>query len=533
MKQNSPLSPLGQLLAQSLRTINEYDTRLAKLRDQETIHVNTVGSKLTAAYEQLRNASEYSEGNLLRQKAIRRFFLRTLSFHDKSAVKHLGEELIVELTQAGYLPNDYLTPTERKVLNAHIKRYYSAYWNYIKIETHPQKRQRFKDWALDVLSVRCEQVLLSNIRLASFTHFAYTYLQPILPIHELIEPHEHIEEHDHPIILYIAIQKTILKLDQAAIRAGLLDSYRQDIMLLHNFESFNEKIDRLYDAKTTAHVSRAVNRNGATLRMIYSGFFSKSGPLTTRDLTSQDSLAYGLTKHVEKEYTALNKLLDSGIGKSVVFLLITKSIFGLAIEIPYDIAVEGHIAWLPLLLNLFFPSVFIALSRITLTTPGAKNTEVIARQATDMLFETGTKERQPIKVRRATASTTGFTIAYGLMFFVAFTGLSYILYLLKFNIVQGVIFFVFLSTASFLAFRLSNQIREIEAVSLSKGSMSLLRDIIYLPFIYMGQQISFRYAKINIVATTLDMLIEMPLKSALRVVRRWTIFLNSKKDDLL
>ena len=32
---------------------------------------------------------------------------------------------------------------------------------------------------------------------------------------------------------------------------------------------------------------------------------------------------------------------------------------------------------------------------------------------------------------------------------------------------------------------------------------------------------------------TLDMLIEMPLKSVLRIFRQWATFLNNKRDDLL
>ena len=119
------------------------------------------------------------------------------------------------------------------------------------------------------------------------------------------------------------------------------------------------------------------------------------------------------------------------------------------------------------------------------------------------------------------------------MFAVVFAGLSYILYRLQFNIVQGAIFFIFMSTASFLAFRLSNQIREIEALQLSQGSLSLLRDIIYMPFIYVGQQISYRYSRVNIIANVLDILIELPLKTILRLARQWTQFLNSKKDELL
>ena len=102
-----------------------------------------------------------------------------------------------------------------------------------------------------------------------------------------------------------------------------------------------------------------------------------------------------------------------------------------------------------------------------------------------------------------------------------------------FNIVQGIIFVIYLSTDRFLVFRMSAQIREIEAVTQNKPISSVLRDIIYLPFIYVGQQISSKYAKMNIIAMTLDMLIEMPLKSVLRIFRQWATFLNNKRDDLL
>lgn len=137
-----------------------------------------------------------------------------------------------------------------------------------------------------------------------------------------------------------------------------------------------------------------------------------------------------------------------------------------------------------------------------------------------------------IRIPRATPSL-GFNILYVTMFVLVFGALSYVLYRLQFNIVQGVIFFIFLSTASFLAFRLSNQIREIEEVHLSQGSLALLRDVLYMPFIYVGQQISFRYSKVNIVANILDILIELPLKTVLRLARQWTQFLNSKKDELI
>lgn len=531
MKQTSQLSPLGTLLVDSLRRIDTYESSIAASRSHDTIQVNTVGSKLTVAYEQLRNASEYTEGNLLRQRAIRRYFVRTLSFYEKSETKHLADELIVELTQAEYIPNHTYTQQDLKAISSLIKQHYRAYWQYRKIEANNEKRRLFQSWMLDTLSVRCEQVLQHNVRQILYTHFAFSYLQPQIDLAQLIQSKDVIDSEDYPIVLYIAIQKTLLKLDLPSIRANLLESYRHDISSLHNFEAFNAKLDYLFDTKTLARVARLVSKNGATLRMIHSGFYSSSGTLTYKDMTSPDTLTYAITKHVEREYTLINKLLDNGIVKSIIFLLITKSIIGLAIEIPYDVAVEGHIAWLPLIINLLFPAVFIIISRMTLATPGVRNTEAIATQANNMLFA-DTSAPQPIKVARS-STPVGFSTAYGVMFIIAFAALSYILYLLQFNIVQGVIFFIFLSTASFLAFRLSNQVREIEAVTLSQGSLSLMRDIFYLPFIYVGQQISFRYAKINILATMLDFIIELPLKTVLRLLRQWTNFLNSKKDDLI
>lgn len=526
------LSDLGQILVDSLTKIDSYESSLAAARDKETIHIPTVGSTLSTAYEQLRNASEYAEDNLLRQRAIRRYFKRTLSFHEHTKTAPLAEELVTELTQAEYLPNNHTTKHDIKTISDHIKRYYNAYWQYTKIEGNSQKREQFQKWILDVLSVRCEQALQSNVRQLSFVHFAYTYLQPQLDIVSLVQAGEHIDPQDYSIVLYIAIQRAILKADEASVRAALLDSYRQDIGLIHNFEAFNAKFDVLFDSKTIAYVSRIVGKNGATLRMIYSGFYAQDAPLGPKSLQSEDTFDYQMRQHIEQEYAALNKRLDKGIVRSIAFLIITKSLIGLGIELPYDILVEGHILWLPLILNLFFPAVFIALSRLTLSTPTSRNTDTIIQHASSMLYADGNLKTYAIRVPKSSPSI-GFNAAYAMMFMMIFAGLSYILFRLQFNIVQGVIFFVFLSTASFLAFRLSNQIREIEAIHLSQGSLALLRDILYMPFIYVGQQISYRYSRVNIVAAVLDILIELPLKTVLRLARQWTQFLNSKKDELI
>lgn len=527
---STQLNPLGKLLFDSLNQIDRYETEALAKREKDTIHIPTVGSVISTAYEQLRNASEYTEGEFLQQRAIRRYLNRVLSFHTKVPTSKLATELVAELTQAEYLKNDQSTKADVKQIAHHIKTYYNAYWQYAAMEADADKRAEFQHWILDVLAVRCEQVLHNNVRQLMFAHFAVQFLYEKISYRKLIRHGESLDINDTPIVIYIAIHRALLKSEDAIIRAALIDSYQQDVANIESFESFNRRVDALLECKATVTATRIVSKNGAALRFIYTGFYQKDAPLTTQSLRSPESLEQSLHRHIDDGYDRLDKRLDNGIVKSIIFLLITKGIVGFSVEIPYDYLIYNEILWTPFIVNLLFPAVFIALSRLTLSRPLERNTRAIIRQTTTMLFDD--PATITIKTPKDTSSV-GFNLVYAFVFMLVFAGLTWVLYSIQFNIVQGMIFFIFLSTAAFLAFRLSRQIHEVEAVNTSQGSLSLVRDIIYMPFIYVGQQISYRYSKVNIVAIVLDILIEMPLKTILRLVRQWNQFLNAKKDELI
>jgi hypothetical protein len=125
-----------------------------------------------------------------------------------------------------------------------------------------------------------------------------------------------------------------------------------------------------------------------------------------------------------------------------------------------------------------------------------------------------------------------FNVIYALLIMGVFGAAAFGLVQLGFSVVHLLIFFVFLSTASFLGFRLSRQIREIEVVDGAQDGISMVRDFLYMPFVVVGRWISEKYARVNIVAMILDMVIELPLKTILHLVRQWGNFITSKKDEL-
>ncbi len=118
------------------------------------------------------------------------------------------------------------------------------------------------------------------------------------------------------------------------------------------------------------------------------------------------------------------------------------------------------------------------------------------------------------------------------MFVIVFWFVTDLLMKAGFNIIQGGIFFIFFATANFLGFRLSRMVRELELITAKTSFLATIRDFIYMPFILLGQWLSDKYSKINIVAIILDTIIELPLKTVLRLIRQWTEFINDKKDQI-
>lgn len=170
--------------------------------------------------------------------------------------------------------------------------------------------------------------------------------------------------------------------------------------------------------------------------------------------------------------------------------------------------------------------------RLTMRLPDRANTQALK----EYIDETFYKNKEGMYQLHAKSSGGGsvalLNVIYFTMFMFVFSLVTFRLLLWDFSALHIFIFFLFLSTASFLGFRLSRQIRELEMVNTNQGFVSIVRDFAYTPFIMIGRWVSDKYAKINLVALVLDMAIELPLKTFLRLTRQWTKFLNEKTDEL-
>jgi len=525
------LTDLGALLQDATAHIAAYDKTAGHVPNEEMLHVPGTGNGILFAYEQLRNVSENIENHLLFQSAIARFYKRNLSFGIHKTPDQLAQELVIELTQAEYLENDTTPMSKLALIDRYIAEHYSTYWKLLRHDKKikPETAQK---WTLNLLTVRTEQVFNNPIRVMSFAAFAYTHFNQLITVADFVVEGEKIDEVDHPAILYIAIHKALLKSNEANIRSGLFSLYNIPDHDISALADFNKKVDTLTSLKTTAKISRLVSRNGAPLRVLQASFFKKDSDGHSVQVDNKSHVLGKVEAQVGEEYAQVRRNVNRGIVKSIVFLLITKALIGLVVEIPYDLAVTGVIVLMPLIINLAFPPVFIAITALTFKMPSETNKKAIVDYVESMLYKSDHRKPQ-LRYSTPAGRSYFFDTVYVIMFLVVFYFVADRLAILHFNIVQGIIFFVFLSTASFLGYRLTVQIKELEIISRSQGFITLIRDFLYAPFIFVGQKISYRFARMNIIAQILDIVIELPLKSVLRLLRQWSTFLNNKKDELL
>lgn len=514
-------SSLNELLQRQLFAAHELDQRVITNNNSGTIlEIPNTGKIVSTAYEQLRNAAEYAQEHLLLQRAIKRFFRRNLFVANRRG-SDLGIELIVDLTQAGYLQGSQFSKATSSELDKRIENYMAAHGHLRQAHV---PRETADNWILALLSTDAENLLNPHNVEQATLFFTYEHFLSSIPKEKFVDD---LQSDDYDFCLYIAVHQAILKSDIDLIHYNIHTLYQQSPQDTAGFISLSKRIDELSASQLTQRLKRVVSRYGAPFRILKSlaDDHKDAGNL----LPNKDQFLELYEEQIDHEYQQLDRRLARGLVKSIVFIIITKLLIGVAIEIPYDVLVHGQVILLPLAVNLLFPPLYMAILVLSLNLPSAANKRSI-RNYMEQLLYSNTKTQIQIPKRRRTSIVTRFV--YALLFTIPVITTVFILQQIGFNIVQMGIFFIFFSTASFLGFRLSTLVRDLELTTRQAGLLVSLQDFFYLPFVVSGQWLSRKYGQLNIVARFMDVAVELPLKTILRLLQQWMNFLREKHEDL-
>lgn len=485
---------------------------------------------LTALYERFRTLLDYQEERFIRRLAIRRILYRHILIQGER--KAIAEPLLRELIRAAYVENGKYPQSVAEQINELLEKYLTAL---------PTIEQRYPPPDL----IRAERRLLGIAAAEIEALLSPPEVDLILADRLSADIATYLDTPIDDEIRIIAL-RSFLKADSDLITWRLCHVADSDAHT--TWQEFIKKpatgvsdllrMSAKYDALLGNREIEAKVRRFARLIPPYLILtdLAYQQPKRLEALASHqsDKLETSLESLVHERLTKTEAKVQRSIWRATIYIFITKVLFGVALEVPYDLRLLGHIAYVPLAINLLMPPILMFLAGLGIRTPSTANTELLVKRA-KLLFLGG--QLPPLADvetphRRTVFAHVFFLLFYFATYVVSFGGLVWLLAFLGFNPVSILIFLFFLSVVGFFAFRIRSSANELAVLREREGLTLLIFDFFALPFLRVGRWLSVTIRQINIILFVLDFLIEAPLKVVFVAIEDWFTFLREKREEL-
>lgn len=516
-------------VVQTRRERDEADTQEDVIKVSETI------SAAATMYESVRNTLEYDEEHLLRRNAIRRILKRRL---EEGVSTELSSKLLRELIWAKYLSNGEVPVKMIKKISDILEKYKLLFGT---LEADTTEGQRTYIWLLDVLSVEIEYVLGPPCIDEALASYAYQELKNRLEWQSRI-----VADEDRELQLYIAVHRSVLNSNRATLRYRILTLYYQEWRkaksgdavvreIAMNLTKVVNSVERQIDHPAQDAVFRFIRRHSIVFHLL-SDVVKDNPDAFVMALQSADTTTIDLavTRAADVRYSTFRSKLSRTVVRAALFLLLTKSILAVLVEYPYEQLVLQATDYLPLMVNILFPPILLALVGLSVRISKKQNTAKILEEMHALL---GIGDNFALVFKRRNAWDKGALkwIFNGIYVMILVATLSLIvagLNVLKFNPVSIFFFIFFLSLVAYFGIRIRNTCRELIVSDLSRGFFGTVSDIIFLPIVRAGRWVAMRAPRINIFLFFFDFIIEAPFKALIGVIESWLAFLREKRDEI-
>jgi len=515
-------SPIYNLVATLSKRKKTPDT-------DNLLSVDEAVGALAFYYEKIRNVIEYQDEHLLRQAAIRRIIERRKLVHHEPT--DLAEWLLKELIRSRYLLNNAIPQSEVGEV-ARILSFYFAVEAAIKKSGHSSTKDH--DIIIALASCAIDEHLMPLTSEEALVSLMYETVEQLAE-----NSGKHISIDIRKNQLGIAVYRVLLRPDVMRLRYYL---FRQAAPQWADGSGDPESAANEYLRllPTIDHaIKHPLNRRFLTILRRYRLPFVALHAVLKQDRSLADNpqkLEAAIRLFCATLYTSQRRRLRSRAIHAFIYILLTKMVLGLALEIPYDMYVLGEFKRIPFFINALFPPALLAILALTVRFPTEKNTEHVVQGINEMLHPDAAREifvfkRQVVRKKNPVLSFI-FQLLYAILFTISFGLLVWLLAALDFSLVSGVIFFIFFSLIMFFGITLRRSVQELSIVPIKVNFIIRFFDQFFVPVLHVGRWLSFNIPRINIFVFLFDIFIEIPFQALIDITEEWFAFLKEKKEEM-
>ena len=501
-----------------------------------TVSVSDAAGKLAFIYEKIRNTVDYKEDHLIRRHAVSRIIKRIATPGSRGS--DVALPLIEELIRARYLPNKTVPESSVDKVRHIINKYIIIYNSAVDQSYPPKELRKFFNWLINLAAGEIEELLVPSTE----DKISVDAMHRIVRQNIVLDGQTKLDSTAQNIQIYIAILKSLIKADEVTVNYQLIKYYFSDWQHLSLAQASNIALQ----VKNTQHLikehyyhplndklSREFKKYAVTFWILQD--IIKDNPDKFIDIfNNRDQLVEKIKQVCQLKYSQIGAKVRRSIVRSVLYIFLTKIIFGLLLELPYDYYILKHLQWLPLGINAIFPPILMAAIGMSIRTPKKDNTAKIIEEVDNIVYSHQGQEHR-IRIVQPKRGFFYYLMQtfYAILYLVSFGFIIYGLAQLLFSIPSMIIFLFFLTMVSFFSLRIRRTATELIIIEKRERLLTALITLLFIPILRVGRWISIHSSKINVFIFVLDFIIEAPFKIFVRILEDLIIFVKEKKEEMM
>jgi hypothetical protein len=540
---------MSELSESTQKLIKEYEIWKQSAEPKQgitTIHADEVASKVAAFYEKIRGIIDWKEEHLLKRRAVERILKRRLFSQINVANGNfseipIAEPLILELIRGGHFPNDKIEETKIKNVQKIINKYVFILNN--KDENEKKNKIQIYSWLSSIAACEIEEVISPPVKEMALINYMFEVMQEKIRLGQEILKNNKIDEKEKNIQIYIAVHQALFRLDWPIISYHLLiykhpewknpsrdtlEKISKNIFLIRrNIEKNldNPLLDKFYQ------ICEKYN----TPYLLLGDILSEN----SNDIKERISNPENLESLIVKAYGKRLKTLKSRLGRAAFYatlsIFLTNIFSLLLIEIPFNEYVTGYyFNFFAITIDILVPTFLMFILVYTIKPPHKGNLEKTIMEVIKIVYQ---REKNDIyEVKSFPKRNFAFTVIMKLLYLVSFSIIvgiiSWCLYQINFPPLSYVIFIIFFSLIAFAGAKIRKRSKELEVIERQETFFPFLVDLFAVPIIQLGNWLTGRWKKYNIITMFFTALIDMPFLVFVEFIEQWRYFLKEKKDKI-
>jgi len=491
-------------------------------------------STLAVLYEKARNAIEFRADHLVRRAAIERIIKRRLLTNKTAST--IAENLLLELLWAKYIDSSLVDEQTMKKVTQILDRYLLLKSKHFT--RHLKNTSMSWETVLGIASSEIDEAIFPAHKRDALVKFFYLAIRPKIQVDgvktELMDTY-----------VYIAIGRTYIQADDNLILFHLLKMSQPGWFISNSGKSstYSKNLIKALEIVEKSLKDPIVNKIQKYIRkqmppfLLLRDFLLESEDDVTELVGDKEEFNDILDNLARRRYLEIGVKVKRSIIRSFIYIFLTKMVFALALELPYDLYVIKEVVYLPLAVNTLFPPFILVFLAGLFSVPDEKNTKKLIMNINAIIynFETYRKNGDRFileEPQKRPVLTTIFSAIYLGTFALTFGLINAGLTALNFSFVSKVIFVFFLAIVSFFAYHIRLSSREY-SMEEKQSLFGTLIDFFFLPILLAGQVVSRGMAKLNMFVFFFDFILEAPLKTVFEFLEEWFRFISMKREEII